>query len=92
MIPVAILSTPDFHAPSMVDRSSLTFGSTGEELSLASCSRSGKDVNGDGLKDLVCHFKAKLTGFQPGDTEGILKGATLDGQAIEGSDVVRILK
>jgi hypothetical protein len=92
LIPVAILSTPDFHAPSMVDRASLTFGSTGEEHSLASCSRGGKDVNGDGLMDLLCHFKTQLTGFQPGDSQAILKGTTIDGLAIEGSDVVRILR
>ena len=41
-IPVAILSTEDFDAPSKVDRDSLTFGSTGEEDSLAFCNRKGK--------------------------------------------------
>lgn len=89
-IPVAILSTPDFNAPSEVDKTSLTFGRTGDEFSLVSCNRRGEDVNGDGLKDLVCHFKTKLTGFLFGDTEGILKGQTVDGVAIEGRDAVRI--
>jgi hypothetical protein len=91
-IPVAILSTADFNAPSEVDKSSLTFGRTGDELSLVSCNKRGEDVNGDGLLDLVCHFKTRLTGFQIGDIEGILKGLTLEGLSIEGRDSVRILK
>jgi hypothetical protein len=92
LIPVAILSTPEFDAPTMVDRASLTFGSTGDEPSLASCNRSGSDVNSDGLLDLVCHFQTQSTGFQMGNTEGILKGVTLDGIAIQGTDIVRILR
>ena len=91
-IPVAILSTAEFDAPSEVDKTSLTFGRTGAELSLVSCNKKGEDVNGDGLLDQVCHFKIKLTGFKFGDTEGILKGQTLDGVSIEGRDLVRILK
>jgi len=91
-IPVAILSTLDFDAPSEVDKATLTFGRTGDEISLLSCNRKGEDVNGDGLLDLVCHFKTKLTGFQIGDTEGFLKGQTLEGVSIEGRDSVRILK
>jgi len=90
-IPVAILSTPDFNAPLEVDRASLTFGSTGNEHSLVSCNKKGTDVNGDGLKDLMCHFKTKLAGFKFGDTEGILRGLTLGGVSIEARDVVRVL-
>lgn len=91
-IPVAILSTPDFNAVKEIDKTSLTFGSTGDEHSLVSCNKRGKDVNGDGLRDLICHFKTKLTGFKFGDTEGILKGQTLDGVPFEARDVVKILK
>jgi parallel beta-helix repeat protein len=90
-IPVAILSTMDFHAPDEVNRDSLTFGPTGEEGSLAFCSPSPEDVNGDGYDDLVCHFYTQHTGFECGDTEGILKGYTTDDVPIEGSDSVRIV-
>lgn len=90
-IPVAILGTPDFDAPNVVDVASLRFGHSGDELSLAFCSPGAADVNADGRPDLVCHFQVQLTGFQEGDTEGILKGATLQGAAIEGRDGVRIL-
>ena len=90
-IPVAILSTADFDAPSEVDKASVTFGRTGDEDSLAKCNKSAEDVNADGLLDQVCHFKTQATGFQAGDTEGILKGQTVDGLPIEGRDSARIV-
>jgi len=90
-IPVAILSTADFDALSMVDTTSLTFGKTGVEPSLAFCSNESEDVNEDGLFDLVCHFYTQDTGFQIGDTEGILKGQTVDGIPVEGSDSVIVV-
>lgn len=91
-IPVAILSTPDFDATIEVDKSSLTFGRTGDEESLAKCTKSNEDVNDDGLEDVVCHFNTQDTGFQQGDTEGILKGKTIAGEPFEESDSVRIVK
>jgi len=90
-IPVAILSTVDFDATSAVDRSSLTFGSTGNEHSLTFCNAGGAEVNGDGLQDLVCHFSTQISSFQPGNTAGLLKGAATDGTSIEGSGSVRII-
>lgn len=90
-IPVAILSTQEFYAPEMVNEDSLTFGATGEEDSLAFCNAEGEDVNGDGLEDLVCHFYTQLTGFRCDDTEGVLKGMTMDGAPIEKTDSVRIV-
>ena len=83
-IPVAILSTPTFDAPGEVDTTSLTFGKTGDEV--------GEDVNDDSLLDLVCHFKTQETGFQVGDTEGLLKGLTLAGLPFEAADSVKIVK
>ena len=92
-IPVAILSTEEFDALKMVNKDSLTFGPTGEEESLAFCNHRGEDVNGDGYEDLVCHFFTHDTGFMCGDTEGVLKGETLDGTPIpiEGRNSVRIV-
>ena len=75
-IPVAILSTASFDATSEIDRTSLTFGRTGDEASLASCGEGKDDVSGDGLPDLVCHCYTQIAGFQEGDTEAILKGVT----------------
>jgi len=90
-IPVAILSTTGFDAPAQVDQSSLTFGRTGDEPSLAFCNSSPEDVNGDGLLDLVCHFHTLTAAFQSGDTQGILKGQTIGGTPISGTDSVRIV-
>ena len=90
-IPVAILSTPTFNAPEQVDRTSLTFGRSGSETSLAFCSQGGEDVNGDGRLDLLCHFYTQQTGFQPDDTEGILKGQTVEAIPVEGRDAVRVM-
>ena len=90
-IPIAILSTPDFNAPSEVDKTSLTFGRTGDEPSLKFCNNSAEDVNSDGLLDQVCHFNTQQTGFQAGDNEGILKGKTVTGIPIEGRDSVKVV-
>jgi hypothetical protein len=90
-IPVAILSSMDFDAPTEVDMESLTFGPTGDEESLAFCSRSSEDVNDDGYDDLVCHFYTRNAEFQCADSEGILIGKTVDDTPLEGSDSVRIV-
>jgi len=89
-IPVAILSSASFNAPASVDRTSLTFGRTGDETSLAFCS-GAEDVNADGLPDLVCHFNTKHADFLVGDTAGVLKGRTVDGVPFVGTDSVRIV-
>ncbi len=91
-IPVAILSTGDFNAPVQVDPSSLTFGRTGDEQSLAFCNEGSADVNGDGLPDLICHFKTQSAGFQSDDKFGILNGKTWDGVAFTAKDSVRIVQ
>ncbi|MBI4610765.1 MAG: cadherin-like domain-containing protein, partial [Candidatus Rokubacteria bacterium] len=90
-IPVAILSTAEFNAPAQVDRSSLSFGPTGDERSLAFCNTSAEDVNGDRRLDLVCHFDTQTAAFKAGDTQGILKGRTAEGTRIRGTDSVRIV-
>ena len=90
-IPVAILSHRGFNAVSVVDITSLTFGRTGDEKSLAFCNAGGEDVNGDGYPDLVCHFATQMTGFICGDTEGKLKGRKRDGIPIKGKDSVKIV-
>jgi hypothetical protein len=89
-IPVAILSNATFDATTEVDRTSLTFGRTGDEDSLARCT-ANEDKNGDGLLDVVCHFSTQRAGFQSGDTEGVLKGMTTGGVPIQGTDSVKIV-
>jgi hypothetical protein len=90
-IPVAILSSQNFSALTQVDRTSLTFGKLGNEESLLSCSRKDKDVNGDGLLDLVCNFSRIESGFQCGDTQGILKGKfNVTGMSFEETQAIRV--
>jgi uncharacterized delta-60 repeat protein len=89
-IPVAVLSTADFNAPKQVNTASLQFGRTGNESSLASCSPP-QDVNKDGLLDVLCHFSAQTTGFQLGDTQGVLTGTTGSGGSIRGTDSVVVV-
>lgn len=90
-IPVAILSTPDFDAPKVVDKTTVTFGRTGSEPCLAPSGCKPEDVNGDGLLDLVCHFETEKAGFKEGDTQGVLKGKTLKGRPFMGIDSVVIV-
>ncbi len=90
-IPVAILSSPAFDAPLSIDRSTITFGRTGSEHSLAFCNPAPSDISGDGLPDLLCHFETQLTDFQPGDTMGILQATTLSGQLVLGADRIRVV-
>jgi hypothetical protein len=90
-VPVAILSSAEFEAPSEVNRRSLRFGRTGEEKSFRSCGAAGEDVNGDGLLDLVCHFNTQAMGFRMGDVMGLLTGKTKDGDPIRGWDSVLIV-
>ncbi|HEX2964727.1 MAG TPA: hypothetical protein VHO84_03030, partial [Syntrophorhabdaceae bacterium] len=47
-----------------------------------------KDINGDGMVDLILHFRIRDTGIECGDTSTILKGETVDGELIEGSDFI----
>jgi hypothetical protein len=91
-ISVAILSSSTFNALSDVDRTSLTFGRTGEEASLIGCSSDREDVNKDKRPDLVCRFNPQAMGFQSGDTVGILKGMALPTYMLfSGIDSVNIM-
>ena len=88
-ISVAILSSSTFDAMK-VDRSSLTFGAEGNELSYVGCYREGIDVNRDRRKDLVCRFDVKKAGFDVGDLEGVLRG-TAEGSQLEGRGPVKVV-
>ena len=88
---VGVLSSSQFDVRSL-DPSSLTFGRTGDEPSLAFCNPQLEDVNWDGLLDAVCHFRTRDTGFLSPDTQGIVKGRTFDGVNVKGTDSVRIVR
>src|SRR5205807_2550914 len=90
-ITVVILSAPSFNAPSRIDTTTLSFGHSGDEHSLASCNRSRQGADRDGVPSLVCHFFTKKLGFIANDTVGILKGTTKDGVPFVGTGSMRII-
>lgn len=85
---VSILSTRTFDATKAVVQSTITFGRTGAENSLTSCSRTFKDVNGDGLPDLTCRFSLRYAGFQMGNAVGILRFTDTRRKPYEGRDAI----
>jgi len=89
-IPVAIFSSKDFDVRN-VDKASLTFGRTGEESSLRSCSRHYAKWHRHHRYALVCYFENADAGFELGDEEGVLKGALNDGTSFEGRSMLRVL-
>ena len=89
-VPVAILSTSSFDAMS-VNPDTLTFGHRGSEDSLSHCGKSGEDINGDNMPDLICHFYNMDSGFVQGDLEGILRGQLRNGTVIEGRGLLKVI-
>ncbi len=91
LVPVAILSSPEFDAtqvdPTSVSLAGATVAVRGKGKSMAH----EEDVDGDGLLDLV--VQVETTGFDEIGEDGIviLTAETTDGIHIEGSDVVVIV-
>lgn len=94
-IEMVIFSSSAFDATTELDLDSLTFGVTGDEASLVTHPRKGlryrvRDVNGDGLQDLVLWSDTQAAGFAEGETQAVLRGRLLDGTIIEGVVAVSV--
>ena len=93
-VPAAILGTPTFDPPGMVDVGTLRLAGAAVNLigktDNAQCA--SEDVNDDGRLDLVCHFLTAQFIIEPGDSMAVLEGKTIDGRTIRGQDTVRILE
>ena len=93
VIPVAILTTPDFDATT-VDWTTVMFEGAipahdlSDPLVLADHQQ---DVDGDGDVDFVFHFRTQETGIAQGDTSATLTGQTTGGIPITGTDTVNIV-
>ena len=87
VIPVAILGSDTFDVGD-VDASTLAFGPNGAPPA----HRNGphrKDVNHDGVKDLLVHFRTWESGITFGVVEACVTGELVDGTPFEGCDAVR---
>jgi hypothetical protein len=86
-LPVAILGSESFDVAD-VDVTTLAFGPSAAPLD-HSHGPHFEDVNGDGLTDLLAHYRVEETGIGFGDIEACVTGETLDGWPFEGCDGVR---
>ena len=91
VVPVAILSTPEFDAgnvdPTTVTLAGASLRLRGRGVPMAKL----VDINGDGLRDLLMHFSTPDLQLNPGDTQAVLLGTTYDGKRIRGVDSIRIV-
>ena len=53
---------------------------------------SSPDLDGDGLRDLLAHFRTEELLLTPTDAEGVVEGETFDHRKIRGVAPVRIRK
>jgi subtilisin family serine protease len=86
-LPVAILGSDTFDVAD-VDVDTLAFGPSGAWFD-HSHGPHVEDVDGDGLLDLISHYRTHQTGIEFGDTEACITGETLDGTPFEGCDAIR---
>ena len=89
-IPVALFGAADFDV-SNVDLSTVGFGPMHMEGGAAPVKVRFVDINRDGYRDILFHFRAQETGLQPGDTEACLHGMLLDGTHFCGHDTVTVI-
>lgn len=86
-VPVALLSSSTFDART-ADRSTVRFAG-------APALRIGggaKDVNGDGLPDVVFHFLTRSLELPDGTTVACMTGRTTAGTSFQGCDAVHLVK
>lgn len=87
VIPVAVLGSMTFDAL-QIDYDTVAFGPGG--ASPAHDKGHVEDSDGDGLMDMVFHFRTQESGFGCDDVEATLSARTFGGTALEGSDKITI--
>ena len=94
VVPLAILTTPDFDAAD-VDHASVRFGSGGAGETHedgSGVTRHPADADNDGDTDLVFHFRFGETGIRCSDTQATLRGHTFNGRQIRGADAISVIQ
>jgi hypothetical protein len=86
-VPVMIVGSDTFNVDD-VDVTTLSFGPNGANPTHSHGSHF-EDVNGDGLTDLMAHYRIEEVGIAFGDRIACLSGENLDGAPFEGCDAVR---
>ena len=90
-LPVAILSSESFDAPAEVDPTTVSLEGAGVKLDKkGNPVAKTRDVNDDGLTDLVVKIVTEDLELESGDIEAKLTGQTFDGTPIEGTDTVQV--
>ena len=88
-ISVAILTTSTFDATT-VSPGTVRFGHAGTEA--APVRSATRDVDGDGLTDLILRFNIEDTDIQCGQDTALLTGETFGGQAIQGTGAIMTVR
>ncbi len=92
VVPMAVLSSLSLDAPAEIDPTSVRLAGAAVMLNGAGepLCRS-KDVNRDGLDDLVCHIQANQLDLHTGETVATLIARTHDGDILIGQDGIRLM-
>jgi hypothetical protein len=91
-VPVAILSSATFDAAT-IDPVSITLENAAVRLrGNGTAMATLQDVNGDGRSDLVVHVLTQALTLSDGDTQATLRARTFSGEAVRGTDTVRIVR
>lgn len=91
VVPVAILTTPDFDAATVDPLTVELQGSTVRLKGKSGNAGSLEDVDGDGDLDLVVQIYTEALELSPGDTEAVLTAYTYSGLMVTGSDFIRVV-
>ncbi len=91
VIPVAILSTSIFDARTVDPTTVILSGATVARKGKGTPQVSVQDVNGDGLPDLVVQVSTSALQLTNTAVQAVLTGRTFAGQAIEGTESIRIV-
>jgi hypothetical protein len=85
VVPVAVLSTPEFDAGTVSPVSVIFAGAPPDKWHVA-------DVDGDADQDLLVHFRTQLlVDLNQTSIEAVLTGETFEGSSFSGRDAVRIV-